>query len=1256
MIISLCVCVRFFFIVSLEMFDLLLKSYVKDFREHAMNYVAFICAIAHGVTWPLFGIIFGELVNSVGSNTSSVREDTKKVALYMLLVGVGAIAASSLWNTLLSITAARRSNRLRQHIFETIVRNDMSWFDSNASQISSIVVERLSVTKYRAAVGTKLGFFVYNVSQGISGFSIGFVYGWQMPLVVIACTPLIAISTMLLNRSVIGSTQKAQSAYNEATSVCEESLFAVRTVRAFNGEQKQMSRFHTLLNTGVGMIRKASIKLSISYGLGNAAVFAVFAIAFLIGGLFIRDSIGDYNGGNVISVLVAVLTGSFGFGQTSIGLQAFGEAQSAMALVDQTLTSCRSDIESRTNMKSVSPSTFKSLDLHNVEFKYSKESRYVLRNVSMHIKAGTRVAIVGESGAGKSSLTGLLLRNYDPDNGSIKINNTLDYRDMPSVQSIRSLIGYVGQEPVLFSKSVKQNLLFGLDREVSDIELYEVLDAVNAKDFVNRLPNKLDTSCGVSAGLSQLSGGQKQRLAIARALLRNPKILILDEATSALDNESERSVIDAIKRVQQQYPDLTTVSIAHRLSTVRDSDCIFVIGKLDNNEDGSIVLEQGTHAELMTLNRVYAKLVGSQATASADNEKTEAETHITTSTSVAKDDNSPTTIRLDERAQGIKNNSRLSNMKRIAEIGYTKSDIWRVILGLLGCIGKGSALPIDALIFSSVAGYFFIQDKDEMIRDVAIASAKYLGLSVGVFFATMLAIGLFAFLTESVTNRIREKCFYKVLSSSSISFFDESKNSPSVLTACIVQSSAKAASLVTTLPRVTTEALSSLIAGCILSFTASPKLAAVLVATFPLILAASAVSAAAYMGVDPKDSDDDLSPEKKLTQIASETLMNIRTVRSLGGESVLVKEYTTVIHQINFETVWKAVKSGVAFGVSMGLVFWSNALGYWYGGILVGNGEIGVTDMTRAILGPMLTSLAIGEALVFLPDIGESIKALADVIDLLDSEKFNQQENEFHMLQSVPWTSIGFNQVRFRYPSRPDTLVLKNLSVRIPIDGKRVALVGPSGGGKSTLFSLLMRYYDPVSGSLVLNDSIDILQVDQRSYRSRIGYVSQEPVLFDTSLRDNVLFGVERDVSDKEELELLEELRVKAYLDFVGNDGQIEWSTKLGPRGSRLSGGQKQRVAIARAIARRPELLLMDEATSALDQVSEKFIQDSINVLLNTRECRAVVVVAHRLSTVVNSDLIVVVQDGDVVQTGTHQELIKQSDKTYAKLYAAGIH
>jgi ABC-type multidrug transport system fused ATPase/permease subunit len=168
--------------------------------------------------------------------------------------------------------------------------------------------------------------------------------------------------------------------------------------------------------------------------------------------------------------------------------------------------------------------------------------------------------------------------------------------------------------------------------------------------------------------------------------------------------------------------------------------------------------------------------------------------------------------------------------------------------------------------------------------------------------------------------------------------------------------------------------------------------------------------------------------------------------------------------------------------------------------------------------------------------------------------------------------------------------------------------------------------------------------------------VSQEPVLFDTSLRDNVLFGVEQDVSEKQELALLEELKVKAHLDFVGKDGQIEWITRLGPRGSRLSGGQKQRVAIARAIARSPELLLMDEATSALDQVSEKLIQDSIDILLKSKECRAVVVVAHRLSTVVNSDLIIVVQDGHVVQTGTHQELIRQSDKTYAKLYAAGIH
>jgi ABC-type multidrug transport system fused ATPase/permease subunit len=182
-----------------------------------------------------------------------------------------------------------------------------------------------------------------------------------------------------------------------------------------------------------------------------------------------------------------------------------------------------------------------------------------------------------------------------------------------------------------------------------------------------------------------------------------------------------------------------------------------------------------------------------------------------------------------------------------------------------------------------------------------------------------------------------------------------------------------------------------------------------------------------------------------------------------------------------------------------------------------------------------------------------------------------------------------------------------------------------------------------------VNDSVDVGNLELHSYRDRIRYVGQEPVLFDLSLRDNVLYGIDREMDTDEETRVLTDLKEKARLDFLESIGG--WITGLGPRGSKLSGGQKQRVAIARAIARNPELLLMDEATSAYDSVSESVVQEAVDGLLKSKTCRGVITIGHRMSTVVGADLIVVVQTDQAVQIGTNESLLKDSEGVYAKLY-----
>lgn len=231
---------------------------------------------------------------------------------------------------------------------------------------------------------------------------------------------------------------------------------------------------------------------------------------------------------------------------------------------------------------------------------------------------------------------------------------------------------------------------------------------------------------------------------------------------------------------------------------------------------------------------------------------------------------------------------------------------------------------------------------------------------------------------------------------------------------------------------------------------------------------------------------------------------------------------------------------------------------------------------------------------------------------------------------------IEFQAVHFHYPFRPDVKVLKGVTFSVQA-GQTIGVVGPSGGGKSTIMALLQRYYDPMEGNILIGtDRQKLREVDIRWWRQQLGFVGQEPILFNTTVRANVLYGLQdwTSVSD----EHIETCRTMSHLDFLELEGGKGWNTEVGPKGSHLSGGQKQRVAICRALVRNPSVLLLDEATSALDTQSEAVVQEALEA---ARKGRTSFAIAHRLSTISDSDAIMVVAEGVILEKGTHQELME---------------
>ncbi|KAK2903283.1 hypothetical protein Q8A67_007996 [Cirrhinus molitorella] len=1252
--------------------------------EVLLMLIGLVCAAAHGVALPLMCVIFGQMTDSfvmsgqsgnltgnftgnftffnstclAGSPEIGIEDKMTQHAYYFVAIGGAVLVLGTFQVMLFLLTAAKQTKRIREKYFHAILHQQMSWFDTHPIGELNI---RLTddINTINDGLGDKICVFVQFFCTFISGFVIGFVYGWKLTLVILAVSPLLAGSAAVWSKILATLTSKELTAYAKAGAVAEEILVAIRTVVAFNGQKKAVEKYEKNLVEAKDFGVKKAITTNVSMGFTQFIIFATYALAFWYGTKLSVDEPENYSIGKVLTVFFSVMIGSFSLGQGAPNLESIAKARGAAYEVYKTIDMPR-PIDSSSKEGHKPDHVRGDIEFKNIYFNYpSRKDVKILQGMSLKVPHGKTIALVGASGCGKSTTIQLLQRFYDPDAGEV----TLDGHDIRSLNVcwLRENMGIVSQEPVLFGTTIAENIRYGRE-DATDEDIERAIKEANAYDFISKLPDKLNTMVGERG--AQLSGGQKQRIAIARALVKNPKILLLDEATSALDTQSESVVQAALDKARAGR---TTIVIAHRLSTIRSADIIAGFN------DGKVV-EQGTHRELMANKGVYYSLV-MQQTAGRPNDDLDANEDDTQDDSEGEtgEESSETetpegavemqmengTLRRSLRRSSRRHSSRKKSSRKKSkkskkdktekdkeeEIPFTKilalnKPEWPYLLvGTLASLVGGAVYPCVAILFAKIIGVFAEVDPDIKRQKTLMFSLLFL-LVGGVAFITYFFQGfMFGKSGELLTMRLRRQAFNAMMRQE-IAWFDDNNNAVGVLTTKLATDASLVKGAAGSRLGLATNTICSLVIAVIVAFIHSWQLTLLILACVPFLTGANFIQMRAMAGHTSKDQ----SALEMSGKISTETVENFKTVVALTREEVFFRKFNDSLSMPYQSSLCKAPIYGVTFALAQAIPYLVNAAIFRFGAWLIAHCYTEYENVFLVFSVIVFAAMNIGQSSSFAPDFAKAKAAAGRILLLLEKKPAIDIYDESGQRPTNFTGNIEFRDVHFSYPTRQNVKVLQGLNVSVT-QGQTLALVGSSGCGKSTTIQLLERFYDPASGQVFV-DGNDSRNLNLAWLRTQMGLVSQEPILFDCSIAENIQYGDNSRVVTQDEIE---EAAKKANIHNFILGLPEKYNTRVGDKGTQMSGGQKQRIAIARALVRNPKLLLLDEATSALDTESEKIVQKALD---DARLGRTCIVIAHRLSTIHNADIIVVVQNGKVTEQGTHAQLMAKQGAYHALVNA----
>eukprot|EP01025_Chloroclados_australasicus_P040707 TRINITY_DN4266_c0_g1_i1.p1 TRINITY_DN4266_c0_g1~~TRINITY_DN4266_c0_g1_i1.p1 ORF type:complete len:1011 (+),score=131.92 TRINITY_DN4266_c0_g1_i1:85-3033(+) len=898
----------------------------------------FLGAVVNGLTLPAFTVIFGELVNELGEDSPNLTEQVNDLALYFVYLAIVSWAASYFEVGFWMWSGARQAATIRKKYLQAILKQDITFFDRD--QTSGALMQGLNddTLAIQQAVSEKVGNTVHHLATFIGGMAVAFWRGWQLTLVILAVLPLIVVCGAIVTKFIGSAQTKLNDAYSEANSLATQAISNVRTVVAFNGEEKTLSKYDQLLFWPMKLGIQINIFSGSAIGVVNLVVFGAYGLALWYGneriiennsydaqGDLMKDDqgnslTGSFQGGDVLNVIFAAIIAGFSLGQGAPNLAAFVKG---VATGDKVFKVISRIPEIRDDPNAIKLDKLNGqLELRNVSFCYpARPDVEVFNDLSIVIPSGKTVALVGQSGSGKSTVVQLLERFYDPIQGLVSLDG-VDIRQL-NLTWYRSQIGLVSQEPTLFASTIRENILYG-SSGATEAEIIKAAKAANAYRFISHLPNGLDTQVG-ERGV-QLSGGQKQRIAIARAILKNPKIMLLDEATSALDTQSEKIVQEALDNM---IVGRTTVVIAHRLSTIRNADIIAVV------QDGAIV-EQGSHDELIqNQSGAYYTLVKLQQQHVSKEQDEESSTKVpiqdVDEVIMSTDDPSIThsygeskrasvdimrwfqpssEARNEQSRRSVEMKSIKEDSKQLVEgdgsgeeeqdkekkVGmmrlwqYNKSEWPFAIFGGFASICLGAAMPTFSIALTDMVEVFFMTNKYDAQDGARKWALIFFAIGAGWLIFSLVQQYCFGVMGQKLAKRIRQLLMGAILRQE-IGWFDKDENTSGSITSRLATDTLYVRGAVGDALGLLVQNIVTIVAGFVIAFITDWKMALVISAIFPLMAVASITQTKFIMGFSS-------SADKLLAganQVAQESISSVRVVQAFNMQSQIVNLYVELI-------------------------------------------------------------------------------------------------------------------------------------------------------------------------------------------------------------------------------------------------------------------------------------------------------------------------------------------------------------------------